>query len=194
MIEKLLQMSEGKLLLPLIVMVVGVTLIKGAFSLTRSRSADRRDFLELFKKYESESDLWLSVAVRHLFGAYLPASLIRQLMSGPQPGRALLEVSNSWDLLDMHDETGELYWRKKMFGSAKNRIFTARLLSVLYFVLAPVSLLLAYLSFIGAFDGMMLVTAWTYAILCALVAFGCLAYGDTLTGADKAARRWLGMS
>jgi len=193
MIERLLQMSDGKLLLPLIVVVIGVTLVKGTFSLARSRSVDRRDFLELFKKYDAESDLWLSVAVRHLFGSYLPASLIRQLMSGPQPGRALLDVSNSWDLLDMHDETGELHWRRKMFVSAKARKFATWLLSALYFALASVSLLLAYRAIIGVFDGKTLWIAWAYVFLCAMGAFSCLAYGDILKGADKAARRWLGM-
>lgn len=194
MIENLLQLGGGRLLIPIIVVVVGVAIVKGAFNLTRSRSADRRDFLELFQKYQDANDLWLSVAVRHLFGAYLPAGLIRQLMSAQQPGRALLEVSNSWDLLDLNDETGDLYWRRKILRSQKVRKRIILVFTIFYFVLAFISLTLAYHAMVGTFEGLTLWVAWAWTILTAFGAFSCLAYGDTLKEADKAARRWLGMS
>lgn len=193
MIDKLIQMSNGRLLIPLIVIAVAVVLIKGVFSLARSRSADRRDFLELYQDDRSGDDLWLSVAIRHLCGAYLPASLIRQLMSAPQPGRALVEVANSWDLLDMDDETGDLDWRKKRFRKAKTRRNTVWLMSVLYFGLAAISLILGYRAITGDFVGLALWNAWAYTILCGVGAFGSLVYGDRLKEAGKAAQRWLGM-
>lgn len=194
MIEKLLELADGRLVVPLVVVAIGVALAKGVFSLTRSRSQDRRDFLDLFRGHDAQSDLWVTVAVRHVFGAYLPATLIRQLMSSPQPGRALLEVAGAWDFLDMDDETGQLTWRRKRFRVASARKFAVRALNVLYFVLASISLWLAYLCVTGALAGGTLWAAWAYAIMSGFAAFGCLAYGDNLKDADKAARRWLGMA
>lgn len=193
MIDKLLQMGDGRLLIPIVVIAAGIVLVRGVFSLNRSRSADRRDFLDLFQKSEAQNDLWLSVAIRHLFGAYLPADLIRQLMSGPQPGRALSEVAGVWDLLDMDDETRELYWRRGLFKSPKARKNAVRLLLVMYFILAFSALWLAYWSVIGRFEGTTLGIAWMYTVLGLFGAFFCLSYSDTLKDADKAARRWLGM-
>lgn len=193
MIEKLLELGDGRLLVPIIVVFVGVALAKGGFTLTRSRSQDRRDFLDLFRGYRDENDLWLTVAVRHGFGAYLPANLIRQLMAGPQPGRALLDVCNAWNFLDMDDETGDLAWRRRLFRNARVRRIVVRVLSVLYFLLASLCLFLAYLCVKGTLDGKMLWIAWSYVILSGGGAFACLAYGDNLNDADKAARRWLGV-
>jgi hypothetical protein len=194
MIEKLLEMADGRLLIPLVVAAVGVAMAKGAFSLFRSRSQDRRDFLDLFRDHEAQSDLWMTVAVRHVFGAYLPASLIRQLMSSPQPGRALLEVGGAWDFIDMDDETGELTWRRKLFRAPRRRRVVVWTLNVAYFVLAATSLWLAYLCLTGQLDGRALWIAWVYAILCGAGAFAALAYGDSLNDASKAAERWLGLA
>jgi len=113
LIEKLLELAHGRLVIPLIVIVAGVALAKGALHLTRSRSQDRKDFLDLMRSTEVQTDLWITVAVRHAFGAYLPSAVIRQLMSSPQPGRALAEVASAWDFLEMDDETSELSWRRK---------------------------------------------------------------------------------
>ncbi len=194
MVEKLMDVGDGKLLIPLIVVVVGVAMAKGAFSLFRSRSQDRKDFLDLFRGHESQSDLWITVAVRHVFGAYLPESLIRQLMSSSQPGRALLEVGAAWDFIDMDDETGELSWRRKIFRTARARKIVVRTLRLVYFGLASLALWLIYLCLTGKADGHTLWVVWAYAILTAAGALAALAYSDNLNDASKAARRWLGLS
>lgn len=194
MIEKLLDFGNGKFLIPLVVVMTGITLAKGAFSLVRSRSQDRRDFLDLFRSHDAQSDLWISVAVRHVFGAYLPSSLIRQLMSSPQPGRALFEVANAWDFLEMNDETGELSWRRKRLRSPRVRKVVVRIMFGLYFVSGSLSLYLAYLCWIGRLGSQNSWIAWVYVAIFGLGAFVALFYGDTLKDADKAARRWLGMT
>ncbi|WP_242107143.1 hypothetical protein [Luteimonas aquatica] len=193
MIDKLLELGNGRLLIPIVAIAAGIVLVRGVFSLSRSRSADRRDFLDLFQKCGAENDLWLTVAVRHLAGAYLPSSLIRQLMAGTQPGRALVEISGAWGLLDMHDETGELYWRLKVFRMARIRKLAIWLLHALYFILAFAALGLAYLALRGRIEENSLWVAWMYSIIGACGAFFALFYGSALSDADKAARRWLGM-
>ena len=193
MIEKLLDLADGRLLIPLIVIVVGVSLVKGVFHLTRSRSQDRRDFLDLMRGNESQTDLWITVAVRHAFGAYLPAAIIRQLMSSSQPGRALAEVALAWDFLEMDDETAELSWRRGWWKTARNRKFAINALAIFYFLLAAISLWLGYVCLTGSLEGKALWIAWSYAILSAFGAASCLSYGDNMKGADRAARRWLGI-
>lgn len=193
MVEEILKLDGGRLLIPVVVVVVGTTLVKGLFSLQRSRSADRRDFLDVFQSWEGQSDLWLSAAVRHLFGNYLPPSLIRQLMSGRQPGRALLEVSNAWDFLEMEDETEEIRWRRPRYASAKFRKVLGWMLTALYFVLASFALFLAYRAVAGGFGERAIVIAWIYVGLCLFGAFFCLAYQENLSAAGKAANRWLGL-
>lgn len=193
MFEELLKVGGGRLLIPVVVVVVGASLVKGIFGLQRSRSADRRDFLDVFKSWEGQSDLWLSAAVRHLFGNYLPPSLIRQLMSGRQPGRALLEVSSAWDFLDMDDETQDLRWRRSRYASPRFRRVLGWVLTGLYFLLASCSLFLAYLVVVGGFGEKATVIAWAYVVLGSFGAFFCLAYQENLGGAGKAANRWLGL-
>lgn len=193
MIEELLKLGGGRLLIPIVVVVVGTALVKGMFGLHRSRSADRRDFLNVFQGWEGQSDLWLSAAVRHLFGNYLPPSLIRQLMSGRQPGRALLEVSNAWDFLEMEDETEDIRWRRPRYASAKFRKVLGWVLMVLYFVLASCALFLAYLAITGGFGERSTAIAWIYVALGLFGGFFCLAYQENLSAAGKAANRWLGL-
>lgn len=193
MFDKLLSLGSEKLLIPLVVVAVGVALARGLFTVARSHSQDRKEFLDLFRNHEAQNDLWLTVAVRHVFGAYLPANLIRQLMSSPQPGRALLEVGRAWDFIDMDDETGELFWRRKFFRPAWARNTAIVLLAAAYFVLACAAILLAYVCLTGNFDGKALWIAWTYAILSALGALAALTYGDNLKDASKAISRWLGL-
>lgn len=76
MIQEILKATGGALLVPLAVLLAAMTLAKGLFSLHRSRSQSRKEFLELWHR-DNPDDLWLEVAVRHLVDVYLPASLIR---------------------------------------------------------------------------------------------------------------------
>lgn len=194
MIDKLIELGDGRLLIPLVIVVTGAAFAKGVFTLFRSRSQDRRDFLDLFRGHGAQSDLWVTVAVRHVFGAYLPTSLIRQLMSSPQPGRALLEVASAWSFIDMDDETNELSWRIKAFRSARLRKLCIAVLALLYFVLAFVSLSLVYVCLSGDVEGKVLRIGWTYAVLTGVGAFAALSYGDNLKDAHVAVSRWLGLA
>ncbi|MEN1971285.1 hypothetical protein WCE34_02895 [Luteimonas sp. MJ204] len=190
MIKELLEASGGRLLLPLAAVLAGVYLARGLFGLSRFRSQSRRDFLELFRDWQQRDDLWLTVAVRHLFGAYLPPALIRRLMAGPQPGRALLEVANAWDLIDLQDDTGEVYWRSRFLGSERLRRFVKGSAMASYVMLAAAAVLLG----LGAYAGGWAIAApwvlWVYAGFAAVLAFRCLDYGIEVERAHVAANRW----
>jgi hypothetical protein len=195
MVEKLLGMADGRFVVPIVVVIGLSVLIKGLFSLNRSKSQDRKDFLEVWGTREAPDDLWLEVAVRHQFGEYLPASLIRSLQRSPQAGRALLDVAQSWDLLEMHDETGEVGWRVERHKNPRRRLWERRGFVVLYFCLMSVGLMLVYLASIaGKGSPFGSWVAWLYVILLIGSGMWCLARHETLGVAERSMSRWLGGS
>jgi len=192
-IEKLLEVSNGKLLIPVLCAVVGTVFVKGAFNLHRSKSADRRDFLDLWMRSEGRDDLWLEVSMRHLFGTYLPASVIRSLMQGPQAARALLEVSEFWELLEMNDETLELSWKKNSHASVRGRRAWRYALNAFYFVTMGSALFAIYIAIVS--DARMTVVAsfWIYGIFLGGIGFRCLGVSEKLKVAGTGAPRWLSL-
>lgn len=193
MIEKLLEMSNGKLLIPVLCALVGAALVKGIFNLHRSKSADRRDFLDLWKSNETHDDIWLEVSVRHLFGTYLPASIIRDLMQSPQAARALLEASEFWDLLEMDDETLEVSWKKKRHATASKRNKWRYALNALYFIAMGLGLFCIYLAVASNAQVTLVVSFWIYGIFLGGLGMRCLHLADKLTIASTGAPRWLGL-
>jgi hypothetical protein len=178
---------------PLVVMLGLTVLVKAGFNLHRSRSQDRKDFLELWTK-QVPDNLWLEVAIRHQFGAYLPASLIRSLQRHPQAGRALLEVASCWDLLDMDDATGAIQWRAKRHERPVRRKWERWVSLASYFVFAFAGLTLAYTRVVAT-DGNAS-SSWLLWIFCAFllgIAFSCLTYHETLGAAERSMTRWLGI-
>ncbi|MBD7923728.1 hypothetical protein [Xanthomonas bonasiae] len=191
-IKQLLQVGGLPLAVPMIIIVLGSILVKGGFGLLRARSADRKDFLDAFKDIDTRSDLWLCVSIRHLFGQYLPTSLIRKLMVGPNPGRALLDVSDGWEFFIFDVATSQVRWRNQKHINARTRKRKVLMLNVGYFFLGCPGLFLAYWIVAGKFAQQFAVVAWVYVALAAIGAIACLIRGDRLKDASLAAE-WLGL-
>ena len=193
MLDKLLEISDGTLLIPVVCAFIGTLFVKGLFNLHRSRSSDRRDFLDLWMRNEGRDDIWLEVSVRHLFGTYLPASIIRSLMQSPQAARALLEVSEFWDLLEINDETLEVSWKKKSHATAKGRRIWRYSLNGLYFIAMALALLCAYVAIVFDARTTLVLSLWVYAVFLGGFAMGCLHLAEKITTANAGAPRWLGL-
>ncbi|MEB1261612.1 hypothetical protein [Xanthomonas campestris] len=189
-IKHLLQAGGLSIAVPGVMIVIGSILVKGGFSLHRSRSTDRKDFLDAFKEIEGRSDLWLCVSIRHLFGKYLPTILIRKLMVSQNPGRALLDVSDGWSLFTFDVATSQVHWRNPKNISAITRKRKVLMLNVGYFLLGCPGLFLAYWIVTGKLAQQFAVLAWVYVALAAIGAMACLIKGDQLTDAGRAAE-WL---
>lgn len=194
MIEKLLEVSNGKLLIPVLCALVGAMFVKGIFNLHRSKSADRRDFLDLWMRNEGRDDIWLEVSVRHLFGTYLPASIIRSLMQGPQAARALMEVSEFWDLLEINDETLELKWKRKSQATSNGRRTWRYALNLLYFAAMASALVFIYLAITEDANTALMLSWWVYGLFLAGFAMRCVDLGEKLKTASTGAPRWLGLT
>jgi hypothetical protein len=189
-IQELLDASNDKLLIPLAVVAVLTTLAKGLFSLHRSRSQNRKEFLELWRG-DHPDDLWIEVAVRHLVDEYLPASIIRMLRACPQAGRALGEIAESWPLLEMDDETGDVRWCASRYASPLQRKWWGRAFSIGYFVLFGAGLFLGYLLLVTSQP--VPAPVWAYPITGISSGLICLHSADRLKTADRAVPRWLGL-
>jgi hypothetical protein len=193
MIEEVLRVGGQKLLIPVLVVAIGTALVKGLFGVHRSKSADRKDFLDLWSRRQSQDDMWLEVAVRHLFGTYLPASLIRSLLQSPQAARSILEISDSWNLLNMDDETNELRWKKERHSQAKNRRRERWAFFAIYFVAMYVAVFFAIKAITTSVGGMPSWISWVYALFLGGIALWCSSKSDALKIADRAVPRWLGL-
>jgi len=190
MIEKLLGMADGQWFVALLIVGALTASAKAMFGLFRSTSQDRKDFLDLWSRRSSD-DLWLEVAVRHQFGSYLPASLIRQVLLGPQAGRALLDIATGWDCLEMKDETGQIHWRSEWRANPRFRKLERRVLVPLYFVLAFAGLMIGFSALRATAGVLASWTAWVYVMALIGLAFGCLGRHGALVAAERSMTRWL---
>lgn len=177
-------------LIPLTAAVLLPILVKAVFSLQRSRSQDRKDFLDLWTKRELADDLWLQVAIRHMYGQYLPVPVLRHLISQPQAGRALSDVSEVWPLIDWDEATSQLYWREPRHSDQKARIFDYRFSLVGYFAAAAVSMMGAWLVLSGYTDSGWV--EWSYLTVGWGMTLYLLARQERLKTAEAAVPRWLG--
>jgi hypothetical protein len=123
-------------------------LARGLFALKRSRSQERKEFLELWKDGDKSDDFWLELMVRHCFGEALPAVLIRHVMCLPAAPSKLANLAKSWSWFTYDIRTGRLEWKSKWRGKWKWAIIELRALGALYMVLGSVGLLSVWAWFI----------------------------------------------
>lgn len=193
MIGQLLAASGGKLLVPLGFVLAGTAIIRWLAGIHASKTVARKEFLDLWQKHEAKDDLWIEASIRHLFGDYLPASVIRSLLSSPQSGRALRDVCDSWELLDMNDETGEIYWQKEMYGNPESRKRWVFIFYLFYCLLMFPSLWLIYVLLVSNIQNPTASIMWLYVFILGLGGLWCLSRAHILSEANKTVPRWLGL-
>ena len=191
MLENIIAAGGANYLIPAVLFVVVLYVMRGLFHLHGRRSQSRKDFLDLWDATRSQDDLWLEVAVRHLFGTYLPARVIRLALARPDKSRALLDLTELWPLLHFDPELQTVRWLHRRHESNWTRTFARRALFCGYFALALLSMYLATVA-IGlghnSFGG------WVYGV-CAIVAgtcaLACPAREDALKTAASVGGEWI---
>ncbi|GLQ50935.1 hypothetical protein ACFFJT_07010 [Dyella flava] len=123
-------------------------LARGMFALKRSRSQERKEFLELWKDGDKADDFWLELMIRHCFGEALPAVLVRRVMCFPAAPSKLASLARSWSLLTYDTEMGRLEWRSRWREVWRWRGVELRVFEALYMVLGSVGLLSVWAWFI----------------------------------------------
>ncbi len=179
----------GQWIVPLGIMAIGVVAVKGLFTFNRSRSQDRKDFLDLWAKADKADDLWVQVAVRHVFGDVLPPALIRRFLVHPQGARALGDMAYAWPLLDMDESTGELRWRRERHYSERARRWEWRAWMATYFVTASAMFGFAWFAVVYG-KTLMGLSLWVLAVETGFFAARALMKSERLGDAHTAVPRW----
>ncbi|KAF1014213.1 MAG: hypothetical protein GAK31_03237 [Stenotrophomonas maltophilia] len=192
-VDRLISLQDGRLLFPLILCAAAVLLFKGLATIQQSKGSSRKEFLELFQRDDKKDDLWLSVAIRHQFGTYLPVSIIKRLSALDQPARALLEISDAWSLIDLDEATGEVVWRKRRYASETYRRRMSRFWVVGYFAIALAAVMLGYFLLVSGLSMRQAAVYWLYVAIGLTAAFFCLHRSMLLKEGSEAIERWLGM-
>jgi len=192
-VNRLMELHGGQLLTPLAICAALVLIFKALSGLHQTRGSARREFLELFQEVDKKDDLWLSVAVRHHFGVYLPVSVIRRLCKLDQPARAILEIADAWPLVDLDDVSGEIRWRSKRHANPVTRRRLAFAFLAGYFASALCATLLAYILVVGQVSARVSFVYWVWVALGGVVALYCAHRSDLLRTGGPSLKRWLGV-
>lgn len=191
LVQEVIAAGGSRLLIPAVLFVLVLYSIRGLSGLHKRRSQNRKEFLDLWDSTRSQDDLWLEVVIRHLFGTYLPARIIRLAFAQPNKAQSLLDLAELWPLFQFDPTLQTASWLHKRHATSKKRSVGRAFLLVSYVVSALVAALSALIAFQngpGSFLG------WLYG-LCALI-FGlasvlCLMREDTIKTAATVGENWL---
>lgn len=189
--KELIEVGGSAFLIPAVLFGLVLYAIRGVFGLHGRRSQHRKEFLELWDASRSKDDLWLEVAVRHLFGTYLPARVIRLAMAQPDKSQALLDLCELWPLFRFDPDSQTVRWLHSRHETRAKRKFGRVLLLTGYFFL----FILAALSAFAMFRfGPNTLSGWSYGIFAVAVGFCsvmCLMRADTIEIAATVGDDWL---
>lgn len=137
-------LQKGDLIAIVIVLaMVVVALVRGVFAMSKDRSQARKELIENWSKAQGDKDgFLLEMIVRHGFGAYMPADLIRIISAGYLGSEALANISSEWKWFEFDSSARKIAWktpfRNKSWVRAIERVFGF----VMYFVLGMIGVML----------------------------------------------------
>ncbi|TXH66187.1 MAG: hypothetical protein E6Q88_12455 [Lysobacteraceae bacterium] len=131
-----MEIGGAGILIPVVVFVLMLYVIKGVYGLTEHGSKHRKEFLAMWDSVRAQDDLWLEVSVRHHFGAYLPATVIRLALTQPDKGQSLIELCQLWSLLSYDRDAQTVKWLHKRHETLSMRRWVQYGLLAGYFMLA----------------------------------------------------------
>lgn len=189
--KELLAVGGSAFLIPAVLFGLILYATRGLFSLHGRRSQQRKEFLELWTGAQDKDDLWLEVAIRHLFGTYMPAHVIRLALNQSDNNQALRDLSELWPLLCFDDAAKTARWRNRVNGSYWYRKFKRYALLSCYVLLPLVAAAMALIAIHSPVGSLASWTYWINAILLLVVAFICLEKSETAAVAERAGDAWL---
>jgi hypothetical protein len=191
MLQEIVKTGGGSFLIFGVVFALGFYAVRGVFGLHGRRGQHRKEFLELWSDGRERDALWLQVAVRHVFGAYLPTPVIRLALARPDSSQSLLDVSTLWDLFDYDSVSQKVSWRRAWHASSARRRFARAALMAGYFAAMFAAVASAYVSSVY---GPGSVLGWVYGVFAAIAAmlgYLCLDRGDMLAVSVRVGDAWM---
>lgn len=191
MIKDIVDAGGPGLLIPALLFLLVLYAARGIFGLHGRKGQHRKEFLELWDPAQVNDDLWLEVAIRHQFGTYPPAHVIRTILRYPATSQGLLDVSELWPLLRYDASTQTVRWRSarhEKLGDSKVARFAPFLWYFILASLAGVAVIIAY----HAEQSMLI--RWTYSVLAVILvgaAFIQLMRDDAIKVAAESGNWWI---
>ena len=185
MIEQLLSAGGQQLLLPVLIALGGLYAARGLFGLHGRMGQRRRDFIELWSSERAQDDLWLQVVVRHLFGCYLPAPVIRKVMGWPDAAASLLAIAVIWPMLALDPDTKAVSWKRKRYENPRVVRIERFVVFSAYVALASVAVLAGFTSFRSPALSLPAISFAITALALGGVSLVCLMRYDSLEAAYK---------
>lgn len=191
MIEDVVSALGNWAIMPAALLALAGYLISLLVGLYGTKSHARTKFLELWPAASKQDDMALEVTVRHGFGTYIPASVIRRACRLDHCADRIVLLAQLWSLLQHRRPDGRLQWAKLSYADPKYLARVGRGFTALYFVVA----LSAFGSFSVAIDlGHKSTLAWMCGVnglLFLTVAFGMLGRAEMFSVARKHGERLL---
>ncbi|MBA2237439.1 MAG: hypothetical protein H0W24_01875 [Lysobacter sp.] len=187
MIDRLLEAGGPQLLLPILVVLLIATAAKGVLGLDLRKAHRRKEFLDLWDPARARDDLWLEVSVRHLCGRYLPASVIRRVLSWPDCTMSLISLAEVWPMLSFDPDTQEVRWKRARWGSQRALLSERAFMLVGYFVVGTSGFLLGLAAVRSPVFSLNAIAFMIMATALGMLAVACLVRDDSLQTAGKLA-------
>lgn len=191
MLKEIIAAGGSGYLIPVVLFVLVLYATRGLFGLHGRSSQYRKEFLELWDGARSQDDLWLEVAIRHLFGTYLPARVIRLALAQPDRSQALLHLSELWPLFRFNPDSQTVSWLHSRHQSLGKRKAGRAVLLTGYFACAVIAALSAL---VASRYGPSTFSGWIYGVLAVISGFLaviCLMREDTIKVAATVGEDWL---
>lgn len=185
MIEEVLKAVGPAAVVPIAAIALAGYVISMLTGWHRTKGQRRIEFLGLWRGTSQMDDMALEVTVRHLFGTYLPASVIRRICASDHCADELFNVTQIWSLFRYDPVSRKVCWAKSRYANSRVLLIEDVLFKALYFLLASMVVVCVFVA-IGS--GPKSLTAWLYginALLFGILAIASLAKSETLASARK---------
>lgn len=185
MIEEVLKAAGPTAIVPIAAVALVGYVISMLTGWHRTKGQRRIEFLGLWRGAGQMDDMALEVAVRHLFGTYLPASVIRRICASDHCADELSNVTQIWSLFRYDPTSRKVSWAKARHANSKVLLLEDVLYKALYFLLASMTVGCVFVVF-GSEPKRLV--AWLYginALMFGILAIASLAKSETLALAKK---------
>jgi len=191
MIDEIVKVLGTPAVIPAVFLALAGYVIATLLGIHRTRGQHRAEFLGLWKDLDRMDDMGLEVAVRHLFGTYLPASVVRKVCQLDYCSEGVRELAQLWPLFQYDSVSRQVTWAKPAYAAEATRIWQRRWSTFGYFAFA----LAAYGFLAVAFSfGPKSLLAWVCgfnAFLFPMIAFAALGRAEVFSLAVKVGPQWV---
>jgi hypothetical protein len=191
MMDEIVKLMGAHGVIPAAMVVLAGYVIATFIGLHRTRSQQRVEFLNLWKGIETMDDMELEMVVRHHWGTYLPASVIRKVCQNDYCAHQLAELSDLWTLFRFDLGLRQVTWERPEYASRKTLGSRRWIWVAGYFVFSFVAFIFLGVAFAYGPTKLLSWISGFNALLFPVLAFGALGRSETFGLAYRVGHAWL---